>query len=166
MMKYMLCLLMTVLWAWPVSAQTIWQVAPGRSTIGFKVRYLLLFEVEGKFKKFEGIVVTQGDDFSDARIEVTIPVNSIYTGNRDRDQNLLGEAFFHADRFPTILFKSTTIVKTDAHTYTIHGDLTMRGVTKSIEMKVKYKDSRTLSGGSTRMRDSGNIPLKTWRAAS
>jgi polyisoprenoid-binding protein YceI len=92
------------------------------------VPHLILFHVEGKFKKFSGKVITQQGDLTKAYVEISISVNSIYTGNQDRDSNLHGDGFFSADEYPHILFTSTSIVITGEQSYKMQGDLTMRGV--------------------------------------
>ena len=129
------------------SEQTTWRMAPGRSFIKFKVKHLLLLNVEGKFRKFDGKVVTQNRDFSIVQIEGSIPVNSIYTGNQDRDRHLLEEDFFYVDQFPEISFKSKSIHKTDEQTYKIEGDLTIRGITKPIQLEGKYSGMKVISSG-------------------
>jgi len=73
-----------------------------------------------------------------ARIEVVIPVNSIYTGIEDRDKELLEEDFFDAGASPEISFKSDSTVKTGLTKYKIIGVLTMRGITNPIELAAKY----------------------------
>ena len=69
---------------------------------------MMLMEVEGKFRKYQGTVVTpSAEDFSNAQVQASIPVSSIQTGNEDRDSHLLEEVFFHAVKFPAMQFKST-----------------------------------------------------------
>ena len=130
-----------------VSGLTTWSIAPGRSSIKFKVQHFLLFEVEGKFKKVYGKVITQNQDFSIVRIESYIPVNSIYTGNQDRDAHLLEEDFFYVDQFPEISFKSYSITKTGEQTFKIKGHLTIRGVTKLIELEAECGGKKVISNG-------------------
>ena len=130
-----------------VSGLTTWSIVPGRSSIKFKVQHLLLFEVEGKFKNVYGKVITQNKDFSIVRIESHIPVNSIYTGNQDRDAHLLEEDFFYVDQFPEISFKSYSITKTGKQTFKIKGHLTIRGVTKPIELEAECSGKKVISNG-------------------
>lgn len=151
MKKYVLTLLVFGACIIQVYAQTTWHVAPGRSSVHFEIDHLLFFKVEGRFKKFEGTVVTQGEDFATAKIDAKIQANSIYTGNQDRDKDLIGEDFFYTSKFPEILFKSKSSVKTSENTYDFKGDLTMRGVTKPIVLKAKYKSQQKLPNGKTRV---------------
>ena len=127
-----------------------WQLAPGRTSIEFKIKHLVVMEVKGKFKKFEGNIVTTNQDFSTALVEVSIPVASIHTGNQDRDTHLLGDGFFGADEYPHITFTSTEFIKTGEDTYTISGNLTIRDVTRPIELSADYSGQKLISGGKTR----------------
>lgn len=128
---------------------TTWSIAPGPSSIKFKVQHLLLLEVEGRFKRFYGKVITQNQDFSIVRIESHIPVNSIYTGNQDRDGHLQEEDFFFVDQFPEINFKSNSITKTGEQTFKIKGDLTIRGITNPIELVAEFGGQRVIANGAT-----------------
>ena len=131
------------------SGLTTWSIASGRSSIKFKVQHLLLFEVEGRFKRFYGKVITKNQDFSIVQIESYIPVKSIYTGNEDRDAHLQQEDFFYGDEFPEISFKSNSITTTGEKTFKIKGYLTMRGVTKPIELEAEYGGQKVISNGDT-----------------
>ena len=133
------------------SAETIWHIAQGRSSVNFIASHLIFLRVEGRFKKFEGKVVIRDKDFANAKIDVKIQVSSIYTGNRDRDTNLLGEDFFYAKKFPEIIFKGKSLVKTNENTYKIIGELTMRGITRPIILTAKYESQKKLSNGKRRV---------------
>ena len=146
-----LILLCCVVSTGPAVAQTTWQVASGPSSVTFKVQHLLFSQIEGAFKNYRGHVITPNADFSDALIEAVIPVNSIYTGHRARDSDLLGEDFFDAAHYPEIRFKSNAFEKTGEHTYKIIGALTIRGVTRTIELLARCTDPRSISGGRTRV---------------
>ncbi len=144
-------LLVCVISTGPALSQTTWQVASGPSSVTFRVQHLIFSQVEGAFKKYRGQVITQNADFSDAFIEAVIPVNSIDTGHRARDIDLLGEDFFHAAQYPEIRFKSHSFEKTGERTYKIIGALTIRGVTRTIELLARRTDPRSISGGRTRI---------------
>ena len=131
-----------------VQAETMWQVAPGRSTIDFKVAHLLFLKVGGRFREFEGTVQTRQADLTQATIRVTIQAASIYTGNQDRDEHLLAEEFFHASRFPQITFESQEIARSaEGDTYKIAGNLTIRGITKPIDLVARLEGRKTLPDG-------------------
>ncbi len=134
-----------------VSAQTVWRVAPERSSVNFEIDHLLFFKVEGRFKKFEGTVITQGDDFANAKIEGKIQANSVYTGNEDRDKDLLGEDFFYTSKYPEFIFKSKSAEKTGENSYKFTGDLTIRGITKPIVLNATLESKKKLPNGKTRV---------------
>lgn len=143
-----LALLVFVISTFQARAETKWRIAPGRSSINFKVAHLIFFDVKGRFRKFEGTVQTPGGDFSDARIEAKIQAGSIYTGNQDRDKHLVGEEFFDASKFPEIAFKSNTVSKSAGEkNYRINGDLTIKGITRTIDLTAKFEGRRLLSDG-------------------
>lgn len=131
-------------------AGTTWRVDPGPSSVQFKVRHLLFSEVEGSFRRFSGEVVASSEDFSGALLTTTIPVDSIYTRHPDRDNALKGQEFFWASKYPEILFQSTSVVKTDDRVYEVIGDLTIRGVTRPIALKVEFQGQRAISMGRLR----------------
>ena len=152
MRSFLLALLAFVISTFQARAETTWRVAPGRSSINFKVSHFIFFDVEGRFRRFEGKVQTSRGDFADARIEAKIQAGSIYTGNLDRDKDLVGEEFFDASKFPKIAFKSNTVSKAPGeNTYRINGDLTIKGITKPIVLTAKFEGRKILSDGSTRV---------------
>lgn len=119
-----------------VYAQTNWKMDNSHSKVGFSVVHLMVSETEGKFKLYEGKVESKSEtDFTDAKIEFSIDVNSINTDDDKRDGHLKSPDFFDVANHPTITFKATSMkpgkVKT---TYTLVGDLTMKGVTKQVTL--------------------------------
>jgi polyisoprenoid-binding protein YceI len=116
------------------TAQINWRVDYGKSSVSFKVKHVTIHHVTGKFREFTVSVVTPNEEFANARLEATIQVNSIDTGRPQRDANLKQEDFFHATLYPTITFKSVSVSTNNRQTYKIVGDLTMRGVKRSIEL--------------------------------
>ncbi len=92
--------------------------------------------VRGTFKKFSG-TMDIGDDFASAQIAGEIDVVSVDTGNTDRDNHLRANEFFDAPNHPKILFKSTKVEK-KGDDYVVHGDLTIRGVTKPVSLDVEF----------------------------
>jgi len=144
-------LVLGIVWAGQAPAQTTWSVASGPSSVTFKVQHLLFSEVEGSFRTFGGSVVTPNADFADAQIDAVIPVTSIYTGHQDRDVHLRGDEFFDAAHYPAIHFKSQSFEKTGEHTYKVIGELTIRGVTKTVELDARCTDPRIISRGRKRV---------------
>lgn len=116
----------------------IWKVDNVHSAVKFSVTHLVISEVDGSFKVYNGSIVNTKDDFSDAAIEFSIDVNSINTDNSMRDGHLKGDDFFNAATYPTMTFKSTSFNKKEGNKYELAGNLTIRNVTKKIVFDVKF----------------------------
>jgi polyisoprenoid-binding protein YceI len=104
----------------------------------FKVKHLVISTVTGSFSQFEGSAITTGDDFENARINFEIAVESIYTGQAQRDVHLKNGDFFEAETFPKITFQSTSFIKTGTENYILKGNLTLKGVTKEVILNAEY----------------------------
>jgi polyisoprenoid-binding protein YceI len=116
---------------------TKWTLDPTHSVLGFKIKHLMITNVSGSFKDFQTEVQTQGHDFSTAQINVTADMSSITTNNEQRDAHLLTSDFFEVEKHPQLSFKSTRIEKIDDDTLALHGDLTLKGITKSVRLNVE-----------------------------
>ncbi len=116
-----------------------WKVDRSHTMINFTVPYMMISEVSGTFKEFDGTIVSAKDDFTDARINISIKAKSIDTGNNGRDNHLRGSDFFNADVDSIITFVSSSVEKTGNDTYAIRGILTMRGVSKEVVLSTHYK---------------------------
>jgi len=90
-----------------VNAQTKWNVDAAHSNVRFSVEHLVISEVEGSFKKFDGNITNAKPDFIDAAVNFNIDVNSINTDNDMRDKHLKSDDFFNAGQYPNMSFKST-----------------------------------------------------------
>lgn len=119
-------------------ATTTWALDPAHSEIQFKIKHLMITNVTGQFQQFSGDVVTEGDDFATARVNFTADVNSINTNNEQRDGHLKSPDFFDAVTYPQISFTSSRMEKKGDDEYVLHGDLTMHGVTKPVELNVEH----------------------------
>jgi polyisoprenoid-binding protein YceI len=111
-------------------ATTKWNLDPTHSEIGFKVKHMMITNVSGSFGKFDVQTETNGDDFTTAKINFTADLNSINTANTDRDNHLKSPDFFDAEKFPELKFESTKVEKKDDENYVVHGNLTIKGITK------------------------------------
>jgi polyisoprenoid-binding protein YceI len=136
-MKKLNTLLALLLIAGSTFAQT-WSLDKAHSKLGFSITHLLVSEVEGSFKNFEAKVTSSKDDFSDATVELTADAASIDTDNDDRDKHLRTADYFDTEKFPTLTFKSKSIKKVDGKKYTLTGDLTLHGVTKTVTLAVTF----------------------------
>lgn len=115
-----------------------YKIDAAHSEISFKVKHLMISTVTGKFDKFDATVIAENEDFTDASISFEADVNSINTGNEQRDGHLKGEDFFAADQFPKITFVSNKIEKKGEGEYAVAGDFTVRGVTKPVTLNVEH----------------------------
>lgn len=118
-----------------VQAQA-WAVDKSHAKIGFSITHLMISEVEGSFKTYEASITSSKDDFSDAVFEISADIAGIDTDSEGRDKDLQGERFFDAAKFPKLTFKSTSFTKVEGNKYKLVGDLTMKGVTKPVELQV------------------------------
>lgn len=119
------------------TAQTNWNVDASHSKLGFAVTHMMVSETEGKFKIYEGKVssLKSDADFTGASILFNVDAASINTDDEKRDGHLKSADFFDVAQFPKISFKSTSMKSGKVKgTYTLVGDLTMHGVTKSISL--------------------------------
>ena len=118
--------------------QTKWILDSTHSELGFKIKHLMISNVSGSFKNFNAEVISEGTDFSTAQINLSAEMASIFTNNEQRDAHLRNSDFFEVEKYPELTFKSTKVEKVDSDTYTLHGELTMKGVTKPIKLSVEY----------------------------
>lgn len=114
-----------------------YKIDPAHSEIVFKIRHLLISNVSGKFKIFEGELDRVNEDFSESKVSFIARVDSIDTSNDQRDTHLKSADFFDAEKYPDIKFSSTSFTKND-DCYTVSGDLTIRDITKNISLNVEF----------------------------
>ncbi len=128
-----------------MSSTTKWVIDPTHSEIGFKVKHMMISTVSGQFEKFDATIETDGDDFSTAKVEVSVDIDSINTKVKDRDAHLKSDDFFNASDFPKMTFKST---KFDGEKLT--GKLTIRDVTKEVNLDTEFNGIVTDPYGQTK----------------
>lgn len=112
---------------------TTWSIDPTHSEIAFKVKHMMISTVTGYFDDFEATVETDGDNFNNADIEFSAKTASINTKNKDRDAHLRSDDFFNAEKFPELKFVSKSF---DGEK--LIGDLTIRDVTKEVNLDVDF----------------------------
>jgi polyisoprenoid-binding protein YceI len=115
-----------------------WNIDTAHSGINFSVRHMVVSKVRGRFTRFNGTVAIDERDLSRSVIEATIDASSIDTSTPQRDTHLRSADFLDAERFPEIRFRSTRIEKLDDARYRVFGGLTIRDVTRDIELDVEY----------------------------
>ena len=119
--------------------QTKWLVDTAHSDITFKIRHLMIANVKGSFKIFDASIYTNGDDFTTAEIDLWIDVSSITTGDAKRDEHLKSGEFFDVLNHKQITFVSSGLVQTgENNTWELWGELTIKGITKHVELYVEY----------------------------
>jgi polyisoprenoid-binding protein YceI len=126
-----------------------WALDPTHTEIGFTVRHIMS-KVRGKFETFEGTLVT-ADDVTDSRVDVSVDLNSINTGTVDRDNHLRSSDFFEVENHPTMTFASTGVVEKAPGELVVQGDLTIKGVTKPLELAVEVLGEGGDPWGGTRV---------------
>lgn len=129
---------------------TQWAIDPAHSEVSFKVKHLVVTTLTGKFNSFEGGLQSANEDFSNANIHFSADIDSISTGNADRDGHLKSDDFFNAEQFPKLTFKSTSFTKTGDDTFKLAGDLTIRDVTQNVELAVEYGGTAVDPWGQTK----------------
>ena len=106
--------------------------------IGFAARHAMVAKIRGQFNEFAGGLSVNPEDHSKSSAHLTIKVASIDTRNEGRDTHLRSSDFLSMDEFPEITFVSTGVQVTSEQTVELTGDLTIRGVTKSITVPFEY----------------------------
>lgn len=114
-----------------------YRVDPAHTDVGFRIRHLGISSVDGRFSDVQG-TVTFGESLGYLQAEATIQVNSIDSRNSERDEHLRSDEFFDAENHSTITFKSTNVQPLGGGRFRMTGDLTMKDVTRSIDLEGEY----------------------------
>lgn len=128
-----------------------YKIDPSHSEITFKVKHLMITSVTGSFTKFDATLESEQKDFTDAKITFEADTDSVNTANEQRDAHLKSDDFFNAEQFPKLKFESTGIEKKSDEDYVLHGNLTIRDITKPITVKVTYGGEIVDPWGNTRV---------------
>lgn len=115
-----------------------WHIDPTHSEIQFSVRHMMIATVRGRFTQFTGSIEADEANPTAAQVHVQIDAASIDTGNEQRDAHLRSPDFLNAEQFPHIIFKSTRIEQVSENEGRLHGELTIRDVTKPVVMDVEH----------------------------
>jgi polyisoprenoid-binding protein YceI len=116
-----------------------WMLDPAHSEVTFKLKHLMIANVSGEFTQYTVDAETEGEDFTSAKVNFTAEINSISTGNGQRDGHLKTDDFFNAEKFPQIKFTATKYEAVDNDgSYEIYGDLTIRDITKNVKFDVEF----------------------------
>jgi polyisoprenoid-binding protein YceI len=147
-----------------IMATTKWAIDPTHSEIGFKVKHMMFTNVSGEFGTYDATIVTDDDNFENASMEFSADINSIDTNNADRDNHLKSADFFDADNHPKLTFKASSFTKIDGHNYELTGDLSIKGVTKTVKFPVEFSGLMKDPWGNTKagLNIDGKINRKDW----
>lgn len=115
-----------------------YKIDPMHSEITFKVKHLMITNVTGSFQQFDATMEATAEDFSHAKISFEADINSISTGNEQRDTHLKSDDFFSAEQFPKLSFTSTSFTHKGGSDYVLNGDLTIKGNTKPVSLNVEF----------------------------
>ena len=113
-----------------------WNIDPAHSSVGFTARHLMISKVRGQFGKFSGTIEVP-DDRLGAKVDATVDVTSITTGDEARDGHLRGPDFFEVDQYPTFSFVSTGLTRR-GDDFALAGDLSIKGITKPVTFALDF----------------------------
>lgn len=141
---------------------TKWALDAAHSELSFKVRHLMISNVKGEFRKFEATI--QGSDFKTAPIYAEIDAASIFTNDEKRDAHLRAADFFDVENYKHITFRSKSLQESGEGMYTLTGVLSLKGVSKEIELAVEFGGTNTDPWGNQKaaFAVSGKINRKDW----
>jgi polyisoprenoid-binding protein YceI len=114
-----------------------WNLDSAHSHAEFKVKHMMISNVKGSFSGLSGALQLDESDYTHSKIEASIPVASLNTGDAQRDGHVKSADFFDAEKYPAITFNSTNIDSEGGPDYSVTGDLTIHGVTKSVTFAVE-----------------------------
>ncbi len=131
---------------------TTYKIDPSHSEVSFKIKHLMISSISGNFGKYDATLQKDATDesFSSAKVSFETDITSISTNNEQRDIHLKSNDFFNAEQYPKLSFVSTSIEKKSAEEFILHGDLTIKDVTKPVELNVDYNGEITDPWGQTR----------------
>ena len=121
-----------------IPAVGTYELDPSHKRVGFVVRHLMVSKVRGNFGEATA-TITVAEDPLQSSVTASINTQSVFTGQPDRDNHLRTGDFFEAEKYPTIEFKSTRIKSQDGNEFLLDGDLTIKGITKPVELLVEFE---------------------------
>lgn len=146
-------------------------IDPAHTTLGFVARHAMVTNVKGTFQDFTGTLHLDGGDPSKSTATIDVVMDSIETGNADRDGHLKSADFFKTDEFPAMTFRTTKAEALGGDDYRITGDLTILGTTKQLTIDLEFNGAATDPFGNQRVGFEGKAEILrsewglTWNAA-
>lgn len=126
-----------------------WVIDNVHTHVGFAVKHMMVSTVRGQFKSYGGSVELDPQDFTKSKFRGEVEATSIDTNNADRDNHLRSNDFFDASNHPKITFESRSIRSKGGSEYVVTGDLSIRGVTKSVDFEVEFHGTNKNPYGKT-----------------
>lgn len=114
----------------------VWNVDPVHSSVGFVARHLMVSKVRGQFTSFSG-TITIAENRLESKVEASVDVGSISTGDETREGHLKSPDFFDAEKYPTMTLV-TTGIEEDGKDYLLHTNLTIKGITKPVDFELEF----------------------------
>ena len=121
----------------------VWSIDPSHSHVEFAVRHMMVATVKGRFAEVEGTIALDEANPASSRVEARIPAASIDTREPNRDAHLRSADFLDAENHPYLTFRSTRVESHGRGRFTVHGDLTIRGVTRPLAFEGEYLGTNT-----------------------
>ncbi len=134
-----------------------WDIDPVHSEIGFTVRHMMVSKVRGRFGTFSGHVVTAENPF-DSTVTADIELGSIDTNNPQRDDHIRSADFFEVETYPTMSYRSTGL-RADGDEWVLDGELTLKGVTRTVPLHLEFNGFGPDAYGGTRAGFSGTAHI-------
>lgn len=145
-MKRILAIILSAALLAPLNAfAATYTLDPAHTTIGFKVKHLMITNVKGVFDRFKGTVVIDEADVTKSKVNVSIEIASVNTNIGKRDEHLRSSDFFDAAKYPVMTFESTRVEKVGADRAKVTGNLTIKGVTRPVVLNVEGLTSEVKS---------------------
>lgn len=135
-----------------------WEIDPAHSSANFSARHLMVSKVRGSFKSFHG-TITIAEDPLQSTSEVEIDAASIDTRDEQRDGHLKSPDFLDVEKFPTIVFTSTSVKPRGGDEYDFTGDLVIHGVTRPVELDLTFTGLQKDPWGGTRIGFEANTEI-------
>ncbi|HEY3343695.1 MAG TPA: YceI family protein [Anaerolineaceae bacterium] len=127
----------------------LWTIDPAHSEINFAIRHMMISNVRGRFEKFSGNVDFNEETPAASSVDVKIEAASMNTRDSNRDAHLRSPDFLNADQYPNLTFRSRTVEVVDSNHGRIHGELTMRDITRPVTLEVEYSGQAKSPWGTT-----------------
>ena len=130
-------------------ARTVWTIDPSHSVVEFAVKHMMFATVKGRFATFSGEIVATPEDPTEGEVYVTIDADSVDTRDPKRDEHLRSTDFFGVGEHPQIVFRGTRVEHEAGPGFKVHGELTMKGITRPVVLDAEFNGSGVNPWGQT-----------------